>query len=141
MPRNGEGQTKKGLSALDVRQHERFALVARLKGANHLKDLCQTFEVKRIHNLSNDSAAARMVATIATTEGVSMSRYKKTGNEHLAISNTLNRKFTLGCPNQFWCGDVTYIWMGNVGHIWRLYSTCMAVKWWVGRCRTHLTAH
>jgi putative transposase len=91
----------KGLSSLDVGQHERFARVARLKGANNLTDLCQTFavhrssynywatrksiikpervkqlaEVKRIHNLSNSSAGARTVATMATTEGFPMSSY------------------------------------------------------------------
>jgi putative transposase len=90
----------------------------------------QLAEVKRIHNLSNGSAGARTVATMATTEGFPMSRYvaskrmkelalvscqmplhryKKTGNEHLAIPNTLSREFTVGYPNKIWCGDVTYI--------------------------------
>ena len=94
----------------------------------------QLAEVKRIHSLSNGSAGARTIATISTTEGFPMSRYvaskrmkelelvscqlpahryKKTGNEHVAISNLLNREFTVGSPNQVWCGDVTYIWTGK----------------------------
>ena len=94
----------------------------------------QLAEVKRIHSLSNGSAGARTIAIMATTDGFPMSRYvarkrmkqlalvscqlplhryKKTGNEHLAIPNTLNREFTVGCPNQIWCGDVTYIWTGK----------------------------
>jgi putative transposase len=94
----------------------------------------QLAEVKRIHNRGNGSAGARTVATMATTEGFPMSRYvaskrmkelalarcqrplhryKKTGIEHLAIPNTLNREFTVGYPNKIWCGDVTYIWTGK----------------------------
>jgi len=91
----------------------------------------QLAEVKRIHSLSNGSAGARSIATMLTTEGIPMSRYgpskrmkelslvscqlpfhgyKKTGNEHLAIPNTLNCEFTVDYPNQIWCGDVPYIW-------------------------------
>lgn len=40
-------------------------------------------------------------------------RYKKSGNQHLSIPNTLNREFTVSRPNQVWCGDVTYIWTGK----------------------------
>jgi putative transposase len=122
----------------------------------------QLAEVKRIHNLSNGSAGARTVATMATTEGFPMSRYvaskrmkelglvscqlplhryKKTGNEHLAIPNTLNREFTVGCPNQFWCGDVTYIWTGKrwsyLAVVLDLYAR-QVVGWAMSN---HLTAH
>ncbi len=91
-------------------------------------------QVKRIQSLSNGSAGARTIATISTTEGLPMSRYvaskrmrelqlfscqlpahryQKTGNAHVAIPNLLNREFTVGSPNQVWCGDVTYIWTGK----------------------------
>jgi putative transposase len=94
----------------------------------------QLAEVKRIHSLSNGSADVRTIAIMATTDSLPMSRYlaskrmkalalvscqlplhryKKAGNEHHAIPNTLNREFTVVCPNQIWCGDVTYIWTGK----------------------------
>lgn len=40
-------------------------------------------------------------------------RYKRGGQEHVAISNHLERQFAVTEPNQVWCGDVTYIWTGQ----------------------------
>ena len=40
-------------------------------------------------------------------------RYKKVGNEHVAIPNHLERQFAVSEPNQVWCGDVTYVWAGS----------------------------
>ena len=90
--------------------------------------------VKGIYRESNSSAGARTVATIATTRGLSLSRYrarnlmkelclvscqlpshkyKKAPQEHVAIPNTLERQFAVNKPNKISCGDVTYIWTGN----------------------------
>ena len=33
--------------------------------------------------------------------------------EHVEINNLLNREFSVGRPNQAWCGDITYIWTGE----------------------------
>lgn len=41
--------------------------------------------------------------------------YKKVEQPHLEIPNILNRQFDVAVPNQFWCGDITYIW---TGHAW-----------------------
>ena len=32
---------------------------------------------------------------------------------HTHIPNVLNRDFCAQRPNQYWCGDVTYIWIGS----------------------------
>jgi putative transposase len=37
-------------------------------------------------------------------------RYRKATQLHLAIDNTLDRKFTFERPNQVWCSDVAYVW-------------------------------
>jgi len=91
-------------------------------------------EIKAIHAQSNQSAGARNIATIASERGFVLSRYratrlmkklglvscqqpkhhyKKTGKEHVAIPNILERQFAVVEPNTVWCGDVTYIWAGN----------------------------
>lgn len=90
--------------------------------------------VREAHAASNGSAGARSIAGIVTAQGTQLSRYraagvmkclglvscqipkhsyKKTGAEHVAIPNNLERQFAVTAPNQVWCGDVTYIWSGN----------------------------
>ena len=90
--------------------------------------------VKAIFHESNGSAGARTIASIATDRDHPLSRYrasrlmkagelqscqlpghryKKATQEHVAISNHLDRQFDVTKPNQVWCGDVTYIWSGN----------------------------
>jgi len=90
--------------------------------------------VRSIYTESNCSAGARTVAGIATTRGLPLSRYvatrlmreqslvscqlpshkyKKATQEHVAISNTLERQFAVTQPDQVWCGDITFIWTGN----------------------------
>lgn len=91
-------------------------------------------QVRTAYNESNGSAGARTIATIVSTRGTELSRYraahimrklglvscqipghkyKKAKQEHVAIPNTLSREFNVTKPNQVWCGDVTYIWAGN----------------------------
>lgn len=91
-------------------------------------------KIKDIHELSEGSAGARTIATIATAQDMPLSRYratrlmkrlglvscqqpkhryKKTGHEYPDIPNHLNRQFDVVEPNTYWCGDVTYIWTGN----------------------------
>lgn len=121
----------------------------------------QLAEVKRIHSLSNGSAGARTIAIISTSEGLPMSRYvagklmkdleivscqlpshhyKKAGNEHLAIPNTLNREFSVDSPNQVWCGDVTYIWTGKRWSYLAVVLDLYARQVVVGQCLILLIA-
>ena len=90
--------------------------------------------IKESHQLSNGSAGARSIATMVTTAGVSLSRYragrrmkalglvsnqqpkhryKKASKEHISIPNKLARNFDVSAPNQVWTGDITYIWTGK----------------------------
>lgn len=39
--------------------------------------------------------------------------YKLATVERPDIPNILNREFDVDCPNQIWCGDISYIWTGN----------------------------
>jgi putative transposase len=91
-------------------------------------------KVRELFHASNGSAGSRSIATMASAQGVQMSRYlaakcmkklgftscqqpghsyKKTGREHIEVPNLLARQFAVAQPNQVWCGDVTYIWVGN----------------------------
>jgi len=90
--------------------------------------------VREIHTESNGSAGARTIATIATSRGTALSRYrarslmkemqlyscqlpkhkyKKATKEHINVPNIVNRNFRPAAPDKVWCGDVTYIWVGN----------------------------
>lgn len=83
---------------------------------------------------SNGSAGARNIASMVTTKGLKLSRwratklmkelnlisclqpghrYKKASKEYVESPNYLERQFAVTEPNQAWCGDVTYIWAGK----------------------------
>lgn len=91
-------------------------------------------QIKAAHELSNASAGARTIATMLTTAGQPLSRYragrrmkllglqssqlpshqyKKADQPHVSIPNRLDRKFDVQAPNQVWAGDITYIWSGR----------------------------
>lgn len=57
---------------------------------------------------------ARLMAEAGLVSGQpGRHRYKRTGAEHAAAPNRLNRAFTVSAPNKVWCGDITYIWTGR----------------------------
>lgn len=93
-------------------------------------------KVKQIHADSRRSAGARTISALLKTQGEPVGRfkagqlmkeahlvskqpgrhrYKVTGGEAQIAANHLNRQFATERPDQFWCGDVTYIW---AGHCW-----------------------
>ena len=90
--------------------------------------------MKEAYRLSNGSAGARTLASMVTTAGMPLSRYragrrmkvlglvssqppihryKKADQQHIAISNKLDRQFDVSRPNEVWAGDITYIWTGK----------------------------
>jgi len=90
--------------------------------------------VRELHSASHGSAGTRSIAAMATLSGRRMGRwlvrrlmkeaglvscqqpkhrYKRGGQEHVAIPNALDRQFAVAEPNKIWCGDVTYIWSGK----------------------------
>ena len=90
--------------------------------------------IKNAYQLSNGSAGARTIASMVTTEGLALSRYraarrmkvlglvsnqqpkhryKKASQEHISIPNRLARQFDASAPNQVWAGDITFIWTGQ----------------------------
>lgn len=91
-------------------------------------------QIRAAHTLSNGSAGARSIATMVTTAGTPLSRYragrrmkllglvssqmpahryKKADQSHVDIPNRLDRQFEVAAPNQAWTGDITYVWTGK----------------------------
>ena len=99
-----------------------------------IADLHTDAEVKAAYELSGGSAGSRTIATLVTSGGYDLSRYraskamkrqglvscqppkhnyKPAKKSHIDIENHLNREFSPIRPNQVWCGDVTYLWVGD----------------------------
>jgi putative transposase len=91
-------------------------------------------QVQAAHALSNGSAGARSIASMVTTAGTPLSRYrasrrmkllglvssqlpahqyKKADQPHVSVPNRLDRQFEVASPNQVWAGDITYVWTGK----------------------------
>lgn len=91
-------------------------------------------KVVEIHRKSRKSLGSRTISAKLKSEGVTVGRYKvtrlmkeadiksKQPSEHKykvakkasdIADNHLNRDFEMEKPNQYWCGDVTYIWSGQ----------------------------
>jgi putative transposase len=112
-----------------------------------VEDLHADIEVKAAHKLSGGSAGSRTIATLVTSRGYNLSRYrasksmkrqglvscqppkhnyKPANKPSINIENHLNREFSPIYPNQVWCGDVTYLWVGDrwryLGTVLDLYS-------------------
>lgn len=92
--------------------------------------------MKEIFRISEQSAGARTISAIASSDDVLLSRYRtgrimerfglvscqpfnpryvarRKSSEHVDIPNLLERQFDVEAPNQVWCGDVTYVWTGK----------------------------
>jgi putative transposase len=90
--------------------------------------------IRACHRQRNGSAGARTLATMVSLQGLPLSRYRagrlmkqldihstqqrkhryrKATQMHLAIDNTLDRKFTAEQPNHVWCSNVTFVWTGQ----------------------------
>lgn len=104
------------------------------KNKSALKNITTHALVTTLFNESRGSAGARTISSMALAHDVAISRYrigrimkslnlvscqqrthryKKSGEEHVAIANHLNRQFDVKAPNQVWCGDITFVWAGS----------------------------
>ena len=118
----------------------RSCLYAHRERARHI-DVERMALRSRVHELfveSRSSAGSRSIMGMMREEGTAIGRfkvtrlmeelglvckqpgshaYKQATVERVDIPNHLNREFTVGAPNQVWCGDITYVWaQGTTGH-------------------------
>jgi len=91
-------------------------------------------KVIEIHTISRGAMGARSISGKLKEQGIQVGRYKTRSlmreanieskqpgkrkfrgavNPSDIADNVLNREFRVDKPNQYWCGDVTYIWTGK----------------------------
>ncbi|MBT1064533.1 IS3 family transposase [Bowmanella sp. Y26] len=123
-------------SAMGVGVSSYYERQARQRGV-HAKRRILRAKVKRLFDKSRQSAGARTMVSMLRDDGIVMGRfkagrlmqeqglmskqpgkhaYKNLQVERPDIPNVLDRQFTVGKPNQVWCGDITYIWAGSAWH-------------------------
>ena len=117
----------------------RSCLYAHRERARHI-DVERMALRSRVHELfveSRSSAGSRSIMGMMREEGTAIGRfkvsrlmeelglvceqpgshaYKQATVERVDIPNHLNREFTVGAPNQVWCGDITYVWAQGRWH-------------------------
>ncbi|SFC44539.1 putative transposase [Marinospirillum celere] len=98
------------------------------------KRLALKAQVKHLFTKSRSSAGSRTIQGQLKAEGTAIGRfkvrslmrelrltckqpgshaYKQATVERPDIANHLAREFSVDCPDQVWCGDITYVWTGQ----------------------------
>ncbi|WP_085985283.1 IS3 family transposase [Marinobacter algicola] len=120
-------------NAFDISRSSYYEYRQRRKHVN-VERLALKAQVNRLFTKSRSSAGSRTIKGMLNDDGVVIGRfkvrrlmselglickqpgphaYKQATVERPDIPNHLAREFTLGRPNQAWCGDITYVWSGQ----------------------------
>lgn len=121
------------LAIFEVKRSSFSYYLKQQKQSNSDRDQLKV-KVSALHKASRESLGSRTLSAKLTADGESVGRYKarslmkelglksKQPGAHkykVAVKpsdiadNKLKRQFTMARPNQYWCGDVTYIWSGK----------------------------
>jgi putative transposase len=124
---------EKVCQAFGVTRSSYYSYRSGKKVINTVRERLKT-KVNQVFRESRSAAGTRTIKRLLADDGVEVGRfligrlmreqrlhckqpgphkYKQATVEHLAVPNHLNREFSVECPDQVWCGDITYIWAGE----------------------------